>query len=493
MDTLLLATLNSFWLVAAVAAAAYLAMKLVPRFSAATRYAVWWAVLGTTLVLPAALNPSPLLDRPRETLAAAQPETQVTLAVVASESEPQAIAPQTRAFLPLHLFPLHLPAGRWPLWVFAVWSAVFLFHIARLAWSYRFLSGIKRRAHKATAEQRLNFDEWLLTCRIHRPVRLLISDEIASPMAVGFRHPVVLLPESLMNDLSQAELDHVLLHELAHIARYDDWTNLLARVAIGALVLHPVAAWVLRRIEREREIACDDWVVAVSGAARPYAECLARLLELCTVRRQELLATGIAGRTSLTGERIERLIRYAGEVAPRVSARRIALTVAMLVGIVTAGAYSSSWVAFAEVGIPEEAVPVQTESPRAATPASAPTPVTTPAPNAKHARQATPTPTPEPSQPEPQPEPKRVGFLAALTAAGYTNLSVDEIIEMKSHGITAEYISQMNAAGLGKLTPKQLVQMASHGVRVSDVQEAKKYGLNITFEQLIRLKSAGVI
>ena len=91
-------------------------------------------------------------------------------------------------------------------------------------------------------------------------------------MAVGFLHPAVILPEGLPGELAQPEMEHVLLHEAAHIARRDDWTNLLAKALGAGLALHPVAWCILRQIDREREIACDDWVVARVGAARPYAE-----------------------------------------------------------------------------------------------------------------------------------------------------------------------------------------------------------------------------
>src|SRR6185369_150343 len=137
-------------------------------------------------------------------------------------------------------------------------------------------------------------------------------------------------------------------HELAHLARYDDWTNLFAK-AIGALLpVHPVAVWLLRRIEQEREIACDDWVVAMTGEARPYAASLTRLFELCSARRRQLLATGMAGRASHLGERIEALLRAGRDFAPRVSLGRVALGALVLAGLVVAGAQAPHWIAFAQ-------------------------------------------------------------------------------------------------------------------------------------------------
>ena len=120
-------------------------------------------------------------------------------------------------------------------------------------------------------------------------------------MAVGFLPPAVIVPESLRDELSEPEYEHVLLHEAAHLARRDDWANLALRILGGVLALHPVALWILRQIEREREMACDDWVVTRIGTARPYAASLARLFELRWKRRNNLLASGIFGNNSRIG------------------------------------------------------------------------------------------------------------------------------------------------------------------------------------------------
>ena len=69
-------------------------------------------------------------------------------------------------------------------------------------------------------------------------------------MAAGFRHPAVLVPRRLLSEFGQTELDHVLLHELSHLARRDDWSNLVARVVSAAVWFNPAARWALRRIER---------------------------------------------------------------------------------------------------------------------------------------------------------------------------------------------------------------------------------------------------
>src|SRR6185312_2843044 len=127
--------------------------------------------------------------------------------------------------------------------------------------SYFYLRGVKQRASISN----------LPRPAIARRSDLLISRDIKSPVAVGFLHPAIVLPEALIDQISEQDRDYVLLQESAHLERYDDWGNLLGRVLEAALALHPVAIWILRRIEREREVICDDWVVARTGAARPYA------------------------------------------------------------------------------------------------------------------------------------------------------------------------------------------------------------------------------
>ena len=178
-------------------------------------------------------------------------------------------------------------------------------------------------------------------------VRLLASSEIFSPLAAGFLHPVIILPERMLAEISPSELQNILLHELAHFERRDNWTNLLARLLECALLLHPVAAWALSRIEREREAACDEWVVAVSGSARQYAATLARLFEVCGARRGELLATGMAHRSSRLGERIEMILRPKRQFASSVSFGRISLGALAGLAILAMGTQAPEWIALA--------------------------------------------------------------------------------------------------------------------------------------------------
>jgi bla regulator protein BlaR1 len=323
------ALLNSFWLALGVVALVWVALRFLPRLNAATRYVIWWAVLGVVLVLPLAPRLAGLWrSRQQDRVAAAKPAASPKVTLLPPVSEPAVVTVEQKR------------VGTWPLWAFGAWAAILLFRLGQIGRSWIFLSGVKRRASVATRA--------LPDCGVARPVRLLLSRDVESPMAVGFLEPAVILPESVVDQLEAPELDHVLLHEMAHIARLDDWTNLAARLAGAALALHPVALWILRQIEREREMACDDFVVAQTGSARPYAESLARLFEMRWAQKGEALASGIFGGGSRVGERIELLLRRGREFSPRVSLKRVASSGLVLLGFVAAAAMTPRWIAFAQ-------------------------------------------------------------------------------------------------------------------------------------------------
>jgi beta-lactamase regulating signal transducer with metallopeptidase domain len=468
------AVVNSLWQAAAIAFAAWIFTRFMPRMNAATRHIIWWAALVTILILPlAGLMPptaAPVASEPLQSITEATPATPISLGPVGA---PAVIEPPRAR--------MEVRGGGWPTWIFALWTAILLLQLARVAWSYCHLRGVQRRSRPAPLVMRANFDAWMLSCRVGRAARLLISSEIRSPVAVGFRRPAAILPEQLLGEFQASELDHVLLHELAHIARRDDWSNLAARLSAGILALHPVAAWALARIEREREIACDDWVVSMTGAARPYAASLARLFELCSSRRSMVLASGMAESASHLGRRVEMLLQRSREFAPRPSATRIALSAAVLSILMIAGAHAPGWFAIAQdrpSPSPPEAAPALAARAVQQTPPAPATLRPAAAPKAQ-----------ESSAPLP---PDRNSFLDALAAAGYRDLSVDQLIEMKSVGISPDFIRGISEAGWGKLSPEEMIALAQRGVGPEYVRKMKTAGLkNLTLTDVMDLAAVG--
>ena len=105
----------------------------------------------------------------------------------------------------------------------------------------------------------------------------------------------------------QTALNAVVAHEVAHLRRLDVWTNAFARAIEVFVVLNPFAWFVVRRLSIEREIACDDWVVARSDSGEIFARTLATLATR-SCARTPLAAPSALGSRHAVIERIERLL-----------------------------------------------------------------------------------------------------------------------------------------------------------------------------------------
>ena len=108
----------------------------------------------------------------------------------------------------------------------------------------------------------------------------MICDELPGATVLGLQRPVHRSAARALEALTIGELDQVILHEHAHVQRRDDWLRLVQTLLLSALWVHPAALFVSRALNREREMACDEWVVARTGSPKAYARCLARAAEV---------------------------------------------------------------------------------------------------------------------------------------------------------------------------------------------------------------------
>ena len=110
------------------------------------------------------------------------------------------------------------------------------------------------------------------------------------PAAIGYIRPLVVIPTWSLAEIPASELNAILLHELAHLRRYDDWTNLAQKVVKSVFFFHPAVWFIESRLTLEREMACDDAVLAANFSPRAYAESLVGLAERSCLRRGVRLA-----------------------------------------------------------------------------------------------------------------------------------------------------------------------------------------------------------
>jgi bla regulator protein blaR1 len=173
--------------------------------------------------------------------------------------------------------------------------------------NYRFVQTIKSTGlAKSPIDLRMFVQRFAERMGIRKPVHLYISDLISSPVTIGFFKPIILMPIAAINSLSEKQVEAVLLHELAHIRRYDYLFNLCVHFIRTILYFNPFANFFARAIEREREKSCDDLVIQFQYDPHGYASALLTL-EKNNVLRQSM-ALAAAGQKHDLLHRIETIL-----------------------------------------------------------------------------------------------------------------------------------------------------------------------------------------
>ncbi len=223
-----------------------------------------------------------------------------------------------------------------------VYGLVLLLYVARMALAMWRLGRIESTATVVTAP------EWQATLQalhgasaIGRPVRLLVSEQLTSPLSWGLFRPVIVLDRNSHDSIAPAP---VVAHELAHIAAHDWIIMLLARALLAVYWWHPLMHLLVRSMAHDMECAADDATLRSGVRPSEYAQTLVH------VSRHAFggaghgrLAQPIAGRGSALMARIDALLeaRRARERVTRMQwaggAAVTALVVAALGGLVLKG------------------------------------------------------------------------------------------------------------------------------------------------------------
>jgi hypothetical protein len=144
---------------------------------------------------------------------------------------------------------------------------------------------------------------------VNRHVTLCTSDAVRVPAAIGYFRPLVVFPTWALSEIPPAELNAILLHELAHLRRWDDFTNLAQKVVKAIFFFHPAVWFIESRLTLEREMACDDAVLAASFSPRAYAESLVGLAEKSFLRRGVQLAQAAVSHVQQLKLRLAEILR----------------------------------------------------------------------------------------------------------------------------------------------------------------------------------------
>jgi beta-lactamase regulating signal transducer with metallopeptidase domain len=323
------ALFNSLPAVCIVTGCVWLLLDRVKGWSAAMRYAGWCGLLVLAIGLPVAQLMIPHTSvAPAATIAASEDTRAIPALPVATASAPMADATHVSNARTILVTETPVPPVQNHFWgittgagLLLLWLAAMLVQLVRLGMALRCNVVLKRSALAPDAEVAARWSALVRSNEdIRRPVRLALSSSITMPAVVGYRRPLVLLPETLAARLSSEELDGILLHELAHVRRRDDWAIAAQRFVQAVFVLHPLVHLIAAKMELQREVACDDWVLRTQQA-RVYASSLTSVAEFCLRPAHSGLMGLAMERPSQLGERVELLLDSTRPIMTRISLR----------------------------------------------------------------------------------------------------------------------------------------------------------------------------
>ncbi len=160
-------------------------------------------------------------------------------------------------------------------YIVLLWFIIVLFRAVKIVRSVKY---IRRIAHHKTHAPGFLWQEKITsfckTLNIKRTVLLLESELVKVPMVLGHLKPVILIPFGLLTQLPPAQLEAVLLHELAHIRRHDYFVNFLQSIAETVFFFNPGLLWISAILREEREHCCDDIALAQTNNKQQFIEAL---------------------------------------------------------------------------------------------------------------------------------------------------------------------------------------------------------------------------
>jgi beta-lactamase regulating signal transducer with metallopeptidase domain len=257
-----------------VALLTWLCLRIAGRKNSSTRFVVWSLALLTIVVWPLVSG-----------FAASPPESQRNPA-----------------------WAITVPIS-WAKDLVFVWMAMAAVGLSRVAVGLLHLSTL-RAEHAAIDPRSLPplLERTLQEFQHCRKVTVAISRHRSVPAAIGFFQPMILLPAWTLSELSAEELNSILIHELAHLQRWDDWTNLGQRIIRALLFFHPAVWWIDHQVSLERELACDDHVLSRIENPRTYAGCLLTVAEKSLFRRGLGLAQAAVAGMRQTSRRVAEIL-----------------------------------------------------------------------------------------------------------------------------------------------------------------------------------------
>jgi S1-C subfamily serine protease/beta-lactamase regulating signal transducer with metallopeptidase domain len=175
-----------------------------------------------------------------------------------------------------------------------IWIAVSSLLIIRSAIQVRRVSQLLRRADCVNEQLAGITRDAAEQMQVKRSPRVcVVSAQVTPLLWVRWGSPVIVLPQALVEKLTDEQIKCIVCHELAHFVRRDHWSNALAFLVGSLFWWNPVVWWARREMRIAQEACCDAHVIRNSIAIRrSYAETLLQVIEF--VGRERPLSPQLA-------------------------------------------------------------------------------------------------------------------------------------------------------------------------------------------------------
>ncbi|RQO71654.1 peptidase M56 [Pedobacter sp. KBW06] len=192
-------------------------------------------------------------------------------------------------------------------YIVTVYGIGIVFQLFILIAGYRKMSQLKNATQLAVpAEWTAVFEEMVSKLNLKQQIGFYLSEKVNIPLVIGYFKPVVLFPVALATQLDLKQVEAILIHELSHIRRNDYLLNLI-KTGIETILFFNPFIWLSGRfINIEREHACDDLVVELTGTPVTYAHALLKL-EILKDKSTPALSMAATGKNQHLYHRIKRI------------------------------------------------------------------------------------------------------------------------------------------------------------------------------------------
>ncbi len=180
----------------------------------------------------------------------------------------------------------------------ALWALGIFYNFIKFAFNFWQINWLKnKRRQVLNPRLQIIFDELSFKMSVKKTIKIFENYGLHSPVVIGYLKPIILMPLGLCAQLSTAELEAILAHEIAHVKRNDYLINLIQTLIDVLYFFNPALRYISESLRAERENCCDATAAKYCGGHLYIAKAL---VQVATFSQQNKLAMAF-GRNKKNG------------------------------------------------------------------------------------------------------------------------------------------------------------------------------------------------